>query len=100
MKWERGNSENFHQSVSDSKNQEQHLPFKIREQTDSYFMYFYGDGCANARIRGLRLSTGSACFVNLVNAKLRNSLACMGHSDCCLKHVEIELLWSGEEKRL
>jgi len=86
MSWKRGKSANFHQSVSDSKNQEQHLPFRIREQTDSYFIYFYGDGCANARMWGL------------VNAKLRNSLACMGHSDWSLKHAEIELLWNGEEK--
>jgi len=55
-------------------------------------MYFYGDGCANGRIWGIGLSTGSVCFVNLVNDKLRNSLACTGHSDCGLKQTEIELL--------
>jgi len=98
MSWKRSKSANFHQSVSDSKNQEQHLPFRISEQTDSYFIYSYGDGCANARIWGLRLSTGSACFVSLVNAKLRNSLSSMGHSDWSLKHAEIELLWNGAEK--
>ena len=63
VSWEWGISANFHHSVSDSKNQQQHLPFRISCQTDSYFICFYGDGCANALIWGTGLSTRTASFV-------------------------------------